>query len=255
MKKLKVLNKATHKEVTEWLKMMNIDLPKEHVIAYSNFCDITGEYLDHKLNIDTTMRLYDYITDVLEGSYPKLIIHVESKDRIIWAKKVLKMINEWELTDEEIEFFAFCVVYSYYVFSLDEKKNRQERAILEFTSFDEIVSKYKFAKKMKMWKFEAENFSDESKDDFGLSPDNPIGLLSIPMSYAYLDALVTEDDKEITYNRIGSFSGKDRTIIDGYDIFLKNSKNKKPIATIYINAYAGDVCKKVPKGFKQKIGN
>lgn len=72
------------------------------------------------------------------------------------------------------------------------------------------------------------------------------------MEYIYLDSIVTSDNKEIFYNRVGSFNGKNGIFVDVYDIFIKKLFGKKKIATLYISCNGSKNSKVSPNGFKFK---
>jgi hypothetical protein len=82
---------------------------------------------------------------------------------------------------------------------------------------------------------------------YGFDKTNPIPLMSIPESYGWLANLTTLDDKEISNERIGSFSVSNiKNSIDGYKISTQGSE----LAIIYISAYSNSNSTKPPKGFK-----
>lgn len=82
---------------------------------------------------------------------------------------------------------------------------------------------------------------------YGFDKTNPIPLMSIPESYGWLANLTTLEDKEISNERIGSFSVSNiKNSIDGYKIYAQGAE----LATIYISAYSNSNSTKPPKGFK-----
>jgi len=252
VEELKTIDKKIYKQTKDFLDQLGVELEERGYIANANFCSIVSEYCNNKISATKILETYDYITDVLQGQYPKLIIQVPKADRILWAKKIINKSDELGLTDEEIEFFAFCIVYSFFVYGVNEETQESEQAIFEFTSKENIIKQYEYAKKENLWKFEVAQYSDTSNNDYGFIMENPIEVTSVSMEYSYLGAIVTTDGKEITYNRIGSFLGKDNIFVDGYEIFTKNIFGKKKIATLYIT---GDGCEDsqiTPKGFKFK---
>tara|TARA_B110000259_G_C13882867_1_gene349671 strand:- start:232 stop:735 length:504 start_codon:yes stop_codon:yes gene_type:complete len=82
---------------------------------------------------------------------------------------------------------------------------------------------------------------------YGFDKTNPIPLMSIPESYGWLANLTTLEDKEISNERIGSFSVSNiKNSIDGYKISAQGAE----LATIYISAYSNSNSIKPPEGFK-----
>jgi hypothetical protein len=66
---------------------------------------------------------------------------------------------------------------------------------------------------------------------YGFDATNPIPTMSIPESYGWLMNLTTENDEEITYQRIGQCEAPNiKNGIDKYILFA----NGKELATIYI---------------------
>lgn len=60
----------------------------------------------------------------------------------------------------------------------------------------------------------------------------------------------TIDNKEIAYERIGSFQGEDNIIVDGYIIYAKGLLKRRKIATLYLTGEGSCNSVSVPKGFK-----
>ncbi|HKK94722.1 MAG TPA: hypothetical protein VJ916_00155 [Anaerovoracaceae bacterium] len=252
MEKLKIIDKKVYMQTKDFLDQLGIELEEREYIANANFCSIVSEYCNNKISATKILEIYDYVTDVLQGQYPKLIIQVPKADRILWAKKIIKKSDKLGLTDEEIEFFAFCIVYSFFVYGMNEETQEPEQAIFELTSKEITIKQYEYAKKENLWKFEVKRYSDTSKNDYGFTMENPIEVTSVSMEYSYLGAIITTDGKEITYNRIGSFLGKDNIFVDGYEIFTKDLFGKKKVSTLYITGDGCEDSQTAPKGFKFK---
>ena len=88
--------------------------------------------------------------------------------------------------------------------------------------------------------------SDETADDFGLTLDNPVEVISIATEYLYLKCLTFSDGTPV---EIGAHSsmGSDRyeRIVDKFEIL----KNGTYITDIYMYGYAIKGSFKAPKGF------
>ncbi|MDC0277180.1 DUF4339 domain-containing protein [bacterium] len=86
------------------------------------------------------------------------------------------------------------------------------------------------------------------KDDFGLSPQNPIPASSIPAAYSYLGFLADKDLRRVKYKRLGQIESKGtKRPVDEYKII---SASGEFLFHIYINAYAGHDAEKAPQGLK-----
>ena len=93
--------------------------------------------------------------------------------------------------------------------------------------------------------------SDITSDDFGLTANNPIELISVGAQYQYLNILLTDDGKDILYERVGTVTHSDgETIIDVYNIYSKKILGKKKIVTLYISGYRYENTMVAPKGFR-----
>ena len=250
MSELKLIDKNAYKEVESFLNDVGVELDERAKIANSNFCSIVSDFCKNKIEARDILEMYDYVTDVLCGRRLKVVIHVPREDRIIWAKKLIKQVHKYELDDQEIEFFAFGIVFSFFVHKGTGEANDSEPSIFEFTTKEHIIKQYKWYKKENYWKFNLEEYSDPERYDYGYSIDNPIEVMTVSLAYAYLNDLVTSDDEEIRYARLGSFRGEDGILIDGYEIFIEGVFGEKKIATLYINSYGMDNSVCTPKGFK-----
>lgn len=250
MEKLKILNKEAYEETLAFFDNIEVHYDERSAIANANFCYIVSNYCSNKIRTAEILVLYDYITDVLQGKYPKLIFQVPNEDRIIWAKKLITKYNEWNLNEKEIEFFAFCIVYSFFITNMNEDTNEIEKGMYSFTSKKKILSQYEYFKNEKIWKFEVKKYSNFNLDNYGYTIENPIEVTSIGMQYDYLNRLETLDGKKITYSRNGSTSGKDDIYIDVYSIFIKGLFGNRKIATLYLTDTGLEDSNHAPKGFK-----
>ena len=251
---MEVINMEIYKEVEKFMLDNNINLDKKGIIANANMCAIVSKFINYKYTVTEILLIYDFITDVLQDKIPQVMLNISKEDRIPTAIKLLDKnyisFYKDDLTEEEKEKFAFCIIYSFFVYSFDEKTEEMEQGIYDFTSFERIEKEYIYEKETYPSKFVIKKYSDDSKENYGLVIDNPIEVTSVGLEYQYLDSIQTKDNKEITYERIGSFTGKDNIHIDGYDIFVKGLLGKKKVATFYISGYGNSNATKTPKGFK-----
>ena len=90
------------------------------------------------------------------------------------------------------------------------------------------------------------SLGNSPKDNFGLSPKNPIPASSIPASYSYLQFLADENQQRVQHKRLGSIEIEDsNNPIDKYEIV---SKAGAFLFYIYINPYAGHDTERAPEG-------
>ena len=82
-------------------------------------------------------------------------------------------------------------------------------------------------------------------ENYGKSIDNPVLLNSIPASIIFLNNLVTDKGYHIFYHRIGSRHGKDKQIIDHYEIMSTDGQYDD----IYINIYNERSTWRPPEGY------
>lgn len=251
---MKILEEKVYNQVKKFMVENNINIDDKGIIANSNMCTIISKFINYKYSVNEILLMYDFITDVLQGKFPQIAINVQKEDRIKTAIKLLdknyiKFYKD-NLNEEEKEKIAFCIVYSFFVYSFNEENNEMEQGIFDFTSFERIEKEYIYEKETFPSKFIIKKYSDDSKENYGLTIDNPIEVTSVNLEYQYLDSIKTEDNKSIIYERIGSFSGKDNINIDGYEIFVKGILGKKKVATFYISGYGSYNATKPPKGFK-----
>ena len=61
----------------------------KNVILFLKKCYIEKNSIDNKLSTFEILTIYDFITDVLQGKYPKIAINVNKDDRIPMAVKIL----------------------------------------------------------------------------------------------------------------------------------------------------------------------
>ena len=98
--------------------------------------------------------------------------------------------------------------------------------------------------------------SREKAADFGLDASNPILTTGIPESYNYLDRLITEENDDITYERISQVSSPNVKInrsgieVDApIDYFIIYDSSGKEITGLYICPYFKENSTSAPKGF------
>lgn len=249
-----IINNETYEKVKKYMESIGVKLDERALIANSNFFNIVSEKINNKLSINELFENYDFIIDVIQGKFPKIINHVNREDRI---KTAIRLLNSDDcpkakdlLTDEEKKFLAFCIIYSFFTYTMNEENEEMEQSIYEFNSTQNIVEEYNYYKRQFPERFNIYKISDYTKDNYGLVVENPIEVTSVGLEYQYLNSIETADNRHIIYDRIGSFSRGDNIIVDGYAIYVNGIIKKKKITTLYITSYGTENSMHVPKGFK-----
>ncbi len=246
-----MLDEEMYEKVKIFMKTNNIELEERGLVANANLCKIISIFINNKLNVFEILTIYDFITDVLHGKYPKIAINVNKEDRIPMAVKILDShyIPDYKdnLSEDEKEKFAFCIVYSFFTYSMNEELGEMEQEIFNFDTFEHIEKEYEFEKKEFPSKFK-KNYSDigDVSKEYGRDIENPIKLKTIDMIYEYLDniCLKNEDEEDIKYERIGSYNTSFHELVDGFKIY--NQRNEE-IDTLYFFGNANENDIEIPK--------
>lgn len=248
---MKLLDKEIYDKVKIFMQTNNIQLDERGLVANANLCKIISIFINNKLSPFEILTIYDFITDVLQGMHPKIAINVNKEKRIPMAIKILdsKFIPDYKdnLTEDEKEKFAFCIVYSFFTYSFNEESGEMEQEIFKFETFENIAKEYEYEKKEFPFKFKKDisDIGDISKE-YGRDKENPIKLKTIDMIYEYLDniCLNNENEDDIKYERTGSFNASFNELIDGFNIY---NTNKELIDTLYFFGNASENDIEIPK--------
>lgn len=250
---MKLLNKEFFENMKKFRDENGLqeELTDKDCQYYANMLSVLDDVSHNQFSFDELINTYDFITDVIDGSRPDIMI-ITDKYRDIY--RLLKRYSTTKnLDDETRKLFAYGIYEAKCVMIMDEEKMQPTWNMGRFEKgTKDLIDSYEFCLKEYPDKFKINPpLSDPDKADYGLSVDNPIEVVSIQTEYTYLSLLLTEDGKPITYERIGSFTHSDgETNIDGYDIYKKSMLGKKKIATIYISGYGNENSMKAPKGFR-----
>ena len=251
---MEILEEKVYNQVKKFMLENNIDIDNRGIVANSNMCTIISKFINYKYSVNEILLIYDFITDVLQGKIPKIINEVPKEERIRTAIKLFDKnyisFYKNDLNVEEKEKFAWCIVYSFFTYGFNEETGEMEQGIYDFTSLDKIEKEYYYEKETFPSKFSVIKYSDDSNENYGLVVENPIEVTSVELEYKYLNSLITLDNKKISYERIGSFTGKNNIYVDGYEIYTKGIIGRKKIGTIYISGDGSSNATKAPKGFK-----
>ena len=249
---MKILNKEYFEAMKDFRDNNNLqdELTDNDCACYANMFSVFFDITDGKLSFDEMFNTYDFITDVIDGSRPDIMIEMNDKYRDTY--RLLRRYTTTKNLDEETrKKVAFLIYQAKCIMIMDEETMQPTWNMGLFEKGTKnFIEKYEYEIKEFPDKFEIkDSLSDPSKDDFGYTAENPIEVISVGAEYDYLRILLTEDGNEISYQRIGSDSNGD-TIIDIYDIYSKKLIGKKKIATLYISGYGFENTMVAPKGFR-----
>jgi len=249
--KMNLLNKEYFELMKKFRDNNNLQdqLTDNDCKSYANMFSVFADITENKLTFDKMLETYNYVTDVIDGKYPKIMIIIDK------YRDIYRLLSRYSITknlDEEIrKKLAYLIYQAKCIMIMDEETmNPTWNMELFETGTENFLKEYEFELKNYPSQYEIKkSLSDPTKDDFGLSINNPIEVVSVAAEYDYLGLLLTKEGKKITYERIGSQMNDD-TPIDVYKIYTKTWIGKKEIATIYISGYGNENTRKVPKGFR-----
>lgn len=241
-----------YRELEPKFKELHPNVDADELVLYANFFEIAGALTGNKMTTDEMIALEVIMKDLLHGKIPKYMLHVPANDRIRAQISLMQQLPfAKSLTKEEMQRFAFCVVYAHFIQSYDEQNDKMISGLNDFTSADKIMAEYELLQKINPGMFIQPRKTPTGP--FGYSKGNPILTTAVPMAYIYLDSLVYPDAKEVSYNRVGTTRGVDGHILDIYEIkvtikhwFSSDVKN----FTVYIDSYADTNSTDAPEGFK-----
>ncbi len=227
-----------------------IDLPSEILDGRPQFIFAVYEATHARLTASELNKSYIVLAGLLLGKYPKIAFTVQSHDRIRVPFVALEHIasTKGKLTTQEKLIFAFSAFHSVCIEVYDEDTGEIHKGISELDSPSKIMDlmiedmdnhpeRYEFLSPAK------KSRRKNSSAPFGTSKDNPVQAVSIQDGYIYLNNLRTLDGQPVKYRRIGSMSGRDGGIIDGYTVAF----NGKSIE-LYIDPYASENSTEAPEG-------
>lgn len=165
------------------------------------------------------LQTYDFITDIIDGLRPDIMI-MNDKYRDVYRLLKRYSITK-ELDDDTRKKLTFLIYQAKCVMIMDEETGKPTWNMSFFENgTDNFLKEYEYDVNEYPSKFKIKkSLSDPSKNDFGLSIDNSIEVISVADEYNYLDSLRTTKNQKIFYERIGSKIHKDgKTHIDIYKI-------------------------------------
>lgn len=247
-----VLNDEFKNKMIEINKEYNLGLDNYECECYSNCFYVLDELTNHQFEFEEIFDTYDFFSDVLYGKRPEIDIF-DSDDAFKGFYRLSKRYSTTKnLTEQQRIYFCFALYQALCIMQVDSQNS--DKMTWNMDVFEKgvsaIISEYEFSAKEFPNKFIIKKYSDYSKSDYGYCIENPIEVVSVRTEYQYLEGIQTENNKKITYNRIGSASRTDGIIVDCFDIYTKGLLKNKKIATLYISGYGFENTSHTPKGFK-----
>jgi len=84
--------------------------------------------------------------------------------------------------------------------------------------------------------------------DYGLVPNKPIFTAGVKAEYEYADRLISDDGRELKYERIGTYDADGvGALVDGFDFSYDDGS---PKCMVYLCMYSTKTSEKAPLGFK-----
>ena len=251
---MKILNKDYFKAMKKYRDDNNLqdELTDDDCICYANMFSVYSDITDNKYSFDEMFQTYDFITDVIDGLRPDVMIEMSDKYRDIY-RLLRRYSTTKSLNEETRKKLAFLIYQAKCIMIMNEETMEPTWNMDLFEKGTKnFLEEYEFELKEYPETFEIKkSLSDTSRDDFGLTADNPIELISVGAQFQYLNILLTEDGKDISYEREGSVTHSDgETIIDVYGIYSKKLIGKKKVATLYISGYGYENTMVAPKGLR-----
>lgn len=250
---VKLLNKEFFELMKNFRESNNLqdELTDNDCKCYANMLSVYSDITNDQFTFAEMLQTYDFITDVIDGSRPDILIMTDE------YRDIYRLLRRYSITKsldgDTRKKLAFLIYQAKCIMIKDEKTNDITWNMGLFEKGTEnFIGEYNFQIKEYPDIFEIKkSLSDVTRDDFGLTEHNPIELISIDAEYDYLNMLLTEDGKEIFFERVGSTIHDDgKTNIDIWNIYKKKLIGKEQIATFYISGYGNENTLVVPKGFR-----
>lgn len=251
---MKILNKKYFESMKKYRDDNNLqnELTDDDCICYANMFSVYFEITDKKYSFDEMFQTYDFITDVIDGLRPDIMIELNDKYRNIY--RLLRRYSITKNLDKETrKKLAFLIYQAKCIMIMDEETMEPTWNMWLFEKgTNNFLEEYEYELKEYPETYEIkETLSDITSDYFGLTANNPIELISVGAQYQYLNILLTDDGKDILYERVGTVTHSNgETIIDVYNIYSKKILGKKKITTLYISGYGYENTVIAPKGFR-----
>ncbi len=215
------------------------------------YLNALSDLLENQLTCSEIIAIIDYYSDILFGYRPEIAL-LSKEDRITGLCRLIARDSRLNtFSSEKREILAFSIFHAYCIQVFNEERQEILDGITDLTSLDKIMFFYKDFKDRHPNRFPVpEKDLSPAIGEYGYSVDNPIRMSSVRDSYQFLNRLVAENGKIMSYDRCGSTTGQNNHIVDVYEIRVSLGLWKKKTYTIYIDAYAQNPSFVAPKHFK-----
>lgn len=221
-------------------------------MCFSNVVAALDEFSNHALTFDVMIDILWFIGDILDGREANFDISDEDSYRDV-VRALRRYSTSKGIPYENMKLFAFALWYAQVYTRYEEEDGRSYRRIDEFDDVDFIRQEYEdmLAERPEFFSFNPD-VSDITKDDYGLTPENPIEVTNPGMEYMYLDCLRFEDDVPVAYFNGEQIDGPYGNCIDTYKIYRDPGAvldGREPDAIIYMYPFGMKCSFTPPKGF------
>ena len=249
---MEIIDNVFKEKMDEFNKENELGLTDYECSCYANCFKVLCELTNNKLGFDDIAVTYDFFDDVATGKRPDIMIMTSKYFDIYKLSK--RYSTTKNLTEDERRIFAFGLYYAICIKGFDEEKQEMTWTLKEYTSVDVIKKQYEWHLENQSEKFVIPDpISDYTKEDYGLSIENPVEVNGIRTIYDYLECLELADGTQVVFERDGSDSNSKDIIVDEFKVMKKGLFGmKKQISSIYVSGYGFENSDHVPKGFKFK---
>lgn len=211
---------------------------------YFHFLNALNDLLENALSCKEAVRIVDYYSDILDLKRPAVAMP-SGTDRIPAICRLMKIDPVLkDFSADRLEVLAFAIFYGYCIEYYDEEKDQILHGMVRLSTLEEIQKCYAEYKEMHPECFPSMNPEEgPGQENFGYSMDNPVRMVSIHDSYAYLQCLQAEKGEIVSCRRLGCVSKSDEShIMDKYEIIVEQKSfihgTKRDTYIIYIDPYS-----------------
>ena len=228
----------------------DMNLPDELLESRPALLEKLNRLTNYKLTVEELNDSLIFLMNLMYGNQPRLAFQILPDDKIRMPFAMLDKIlpTKGKLTKEEKLVYAYCVNVACSSINVGAKEkmsgvhfliNRPDNLILEDLRFNlKMFPKY--------YAF-LNQYEQNDPGSFGITRENPIRAVSINAAYKYLQQLRTRSNEPVMFERLGSLSGINGNIIDGYTLSYNEDGLTKTL-DVYIDPYSNDNSNEAPRG-------
>ncbi len=243
-----IINKDRSEEIKRLLIERGVDLSESDYQLYGNMFEIIAQLTSNKIDNRTMVDVFDVLSDLVQNKIPSFTAFIlkgqEYKTQIRYMNEENLLQN---LTEEEKEFFAFCVWHATRVFAVDDN-GEIHSCLTDFDSCDHIKRLYDQDRRLKGDSYptnEKKNTAgDEKTGKFGYCANNPICTTSIREAYNLIKN-ISYYGESVNISSRYSTHGPNGHVMDVYQLETPSGKS----TNIYIDSYSYENSKELPEGF------